>query len=751
MFLCSLFRPMKSAVEKKDKISESKPLQMHKTLQPSRLTSNIQRCSSAPSLHLKDEETHLETFQSLTLQDLCSGLYNPQTPQRRTQTQLQDQYRDFSQVLSRGQTDCNTPLHPQYYTPLFSDFPLMMEREEKVNRSREKSSFKYKENNDNPHSRDTESSREKSFRHQERKNTSGPAGEVVDGDEVKGQFGVMAPQWEQSKSYIWTPKHPNSVYESNLVQGFHTHTPRRGENTASPQARRNQEVIVSFKTVNNHMKTVSGLSMETLSTGSDETQTHFLLCHSNDSRPGSNTGSNQAKGQKQATVKTGFFLTPSQHPSIPLKCNTCCMHSSTRTSCYRRSSSEAEDKPTYLAPPCVSPPDHHLILREDAELEPQQQSDYTFNRTDITHDLRPKVWSKIQSRSPQLSVKSSPTGSRTEPPKNHSRETSNREHRTSSESRERSENLLVQTRNDGKKQLKTPSLKPQRKDDVTYETKMAQTWRGIHRVDQKDELERRHGVSILCNREEGQTTRNQHSLNNLESEAVQALRQQMEALQQQFKQRETDWSVVRHQLEELNRETNELRKKLTVGPQRCLVTGRCTAQTHIENQEHRTEMEPLVTFSNNGTNKVISADQKTKTVTFLNGDIKHILEDGKVVYHYAASQTTHTIYPSGLEVLHFPNRQIEKRHPGGKREILFSDQTIKYLEPDGTEKTIFPDGTIVHLSPSGEKIVDFPSGQREIHTSQYKRREFPDGTVKTIYPSGRQETKYASGRVRIRE
>uniref|UniRef100_A0A671UA03 Centromere protein J C-terminal domain-containing protein n=1 Tax=Sparus aurata TaxID=8175 RepID=A0A671UA03_SPAAU len=118
------------------------------------------------------------------------------------------------------------------------------------------------------------------------------------------------------------------------------------------------------------------------------------------------------------------------------------------------------------------------------------------------------------------------------------------------------------------------------------------------------------------------------------------------------------------------------------------------------------------------------------------------------VYHYAGSQITCTTYPSGLEVLHFPNKQIEKRHPGGKREIVFPDQTVKYLEPDGSEKTIFPDGTIVHLSPSGEKMVDFPNGQREIHTSQYKRREDPDGTVKTIYTNGRQETKYASGRVK---
>lgn len=48
-------------------------------------------------------------------------------------------------------------------------------------------------------------------------------------------------------------------------------------------------------------------------------------------------------------------------------------------------------------------------------------------------------------------------------------------------------------------------------------------------------------------------------------------------------------------------------------------------------------------------------------------------------------------------------------------------------------------------------MVEFPNGQREVHTSQYKRREYPDGTVKTIYPSGQQETKYASGRVHIRK
>lgn len=50
----------------------------------------------------------------------------------------------------------------------------------------------------------------------------------------------------------------------------------------------------------------------------------------------------------------------------------------------------------------------------------------------------------------------------------------------------------------------------------------------------------------------------------------------------------------------------------------------------------------------------------------------------------------------------------------------------------------------------GEKMVEFTNGQREIHTSQYKRRMYPDGTVKTVYTNGRQETKFSSGRVRIK-
>ncbi|XP_018895357.4 centrosomal P4.1-associated protein isoform X7 [Gorilla gorilla gorilla] len=153
----------------------------------------------------------------------------------------------------------------------------------------------------------------------------------------------------------------------------------------------------------------------------------------------------------------------------------------------------------------------------------------------------------------------------------------------------------------------------------------------------------------------------------------------------------------------------------------------------------------------NGTQKEVSADGKTITVTFFNGDVKQVMPDQRVIYYYAAAQTTHTTYPEGLEVLHFSSGQIEKHYPDGRKEITFPDQTVKNLFPDGQEESIFPDGTIVRVQRDGNKLIEFNNGQRELHTAQFKRREYPDGTVKTVYGNGHQETKYRSGRIRVKD
>ncbi|NXG62325.1 CENPJ protein, partial [Hemiprocne comata] len=167
-------------------------------------------------------------------------------------------------------------------------------------------------------------------------------------------------------------------------------------------------------------------------------------------------------------------------------------------------------------------------------------------------------------------------------------------------------------------------------------------------------------------------------------------------------------------------------------------------------EEVFTDGRRIITFRN-GTKKEISADKRMTTINFFNGDVKRIMPDQSVIYYYADAQTTHTAYPDGLEVLQFPNNQIEKHYPDGTQEIVFPDHTVKCLYSDGFKETFFPDGTVVKVEKNGDKIVVFSNGQKEVQTAQFKRREYPDGTVKTVYCSGRQETKCSTGRVRIKD
>ncbi|XP_034417296.1 centromere protein J-like isoform X2 [Cyclopterus lumpus] len=159
--------------------------------------------------------------------------------------------------------------------------------------------------------------------------------------------------------------------------------------------------------------------------------------------------------------------------------------------------------------------------------------------------------------------------------------------------------------------------------------------------------------------------------------------------------------------------------------------------------------ERLVVF-NNGTRKEVSADGQTVKVTFFNGDTKEVTADQRI-YFYADAQTTHITFPDGVEVLHFPNNQTEKHFPDGRKEIVFPDQTVKNLFPGGREESVLTDGTVIQVSPDGTKQILFNTGQKEVHTAGYKRREYPDGTVKTVYADGRQETRYPNGRLRVKD
>lgn len=157
----------------------------------------------------------------------------------------------------------------------------------------------------------------------------------------------------------------------------------------------------------------------------------------------------------------------------------------------------------------------------------------------------------------------------------------------------------------------------------------------------------------------------------------------------------------------------------------------------------------------NGNLKKITADGMGVRMLYFNKDIKETdIRAGTVKYYYAETNTWHTTYLDGLEILEFPNGQTEHRHKNGIIEIHFPNNTIKIVDPNDAEKLEewrYADGTHLVQLRSGDKILNLPNGQKEIHTKLNKRREYPDGTVKLVYPDGSQETRYSNGRVRLKD
>ncbi|XP_018803016.1 PREDICTED: centromere protein J isoform X1 [Bactrocera latifrons] len=157
----------------------------------------------------------------------------------------------------------------------------------------------------------------------------------------------------------------------------------------------------------------------------------------------------------------------------------------------------------------------------------------------------------------------------------------------------------------------------------------------------------------------------------------------------------------------------------------------------------------------NGNLKKISSDGMNIRMLYFNKDIKETnVNEGTVKYYYAETNTWHTTYLDGLEILEFPNGQIEHRYKNGVVEIHLPDNSVKITNPaekDKLEEWRFADGTNLIQMRNGDKVLMLPNGQKEIHTKLNKRREYPDGTVKLVYPDGSQETRYSNGRVRLKD
>ncbi|XP_039947451.1 centromere protein J [Bactrocera neohumeralis] len=157
----------------------------------------------------------------------------------------------------------------------------------------------------------------------------------------------------------------------------------------------------------------------------------------------------------------------------------------------------------------------------------------------------------------------------------------------------------------------------------------------------------------------------------------------------------------------------------------------------------------------NGNLKKISSDGMNIRMLYFNKDIKETnVNEGTVKYYYAETNTWHTTYLDGLEILEFPNGQTEHRYKNGVIEIHLPDNSVKITNPaerDKLEEWRFADGTNLIQMRNGDKVLMLPNGQKEIHTKLNKRREYPDGTVKLVYPDGSQETRYSNGRVRLKD
>ncbi|XP_050429678.1 centromere protein J isoform X2 [Adelges cooleyi] len=152
----------------------------------------------------------------------------------------------------------------------------------------------------------------------------------------------------------------------------------------------------------------------------------------------------------------------------------------------------------------------------------------------------------------------------------------------------------------------------------------------------------------------------------------------------------------------------------------------------------------------NGNLKKISSDGLNIKIIYYNGDVKETRHDCER-YYFSKNKTYHTTFKNGLEIIEFPNGQIEKHYNDGKVEIDYVNGKKHTVYTDGKEVWNYLDGSVLTVNPNGQRELVLQNGQREIHTSEFKKRIFPDGTTKIVYPDGSQETKYPDGRIRKKD
>lgn len=152
-------------------------------------------------------------------------------------------------------------------------------------------------------------------------------------------------------------------------------------------------------------------------------------------------------------------------------------------------------------------------------------------------------------------------------------------------------------------------------------------------------------------------------------------------------------------------------------------------------------------------------------VHFSNKDVKHTFPDGKVVYFYSETQTTHTTQVLTDALMHgcvcaiilapcipyggcwhLPSRscRVSARCSAGESLVCKTSAAVSRL----LWQADFPLGTVDGWQPSGAEMFEFINGQREKHYPDgTKEILFPDGTLKNIRADKEEESIFPDGTV----
>ncbi|XP_016309761.1 centromere protein J isoform X2 [Sinocyclocheilus anshuiensis] len=282
-----------------------------------------------------------------------------------------------------------------------------------------------------------------------------------------------------------------------------------------------------------------------------------------------------------------------------------------------------------------------------------------------------------------------------------------------------------------------------------------------------------------------------------ERDEIQALKQQLNVLQEDLRKREARWSNtqsrLRQQVDALSAENASLRDQV-----RTLEKLRLSAWKSAEKEKEkgrfsvssnktstgskRTDSRSPSQSSKNNSSSSRKGSPETQNpltnsesisfkyepspvetqcldglvTTEMNHDaplinsLSAIVQSEKEQEEITQSDKIEKVLPDGGRLVVFPN--------GTRKELSADGQTVKVMFFNGDVKHTMPDQRVIyyyaeaqttHITyPDGMEVLQFPDDQTEKHFPDGRKEiTFPDQTVKTLYPDGREESVLTDGTI----